>query len=469
MGSFSTSWGLLIDFIRRSAPPLAALAVFAFSFALDVFDSFGVEERSDRSIEYLGGMLGAPLYGGETRQGQKDIAVVLINMESADALGFGGWPMPYALQAEMVERIAAHRPKAIFLDFSYSRLQQNNISPEDAAFELEDFARRIARVQASGIPVIVGPVKDVPELAPLRDVQQAGVTFFAVEEFSYRLRDTQGRPMAALSLRNVWCKDRQPACPEIPRKLEDDLLAIEWGFGASALASAYLPEEEARLCAGATPADRRAGFLNVIQRGAFFSLYRKGDDEDPLYFRCPYFDTTYAHWLFGGSPDFDGAKFITDRVVLVGADIPWLSDYAPTPLLGKSPGVTAHAMALDNLIQHGPRILRYPRQVWLGLDWSDILECVLVLSGLMIVIVWSGWRRDRGVQDRNLPWTMRIFALVVPGAIGVLLSTFYFRWPMVNVLAIVAVGSVVLYAHDLAQGFARAREGEASGGGVRSR
>lgn len=454
LGSFSTPWGLLIEFMRRFAPATAGAAVLLFSFFVDVFDSFGVEERTDRSIEYLGGALTAPFYGGRSRIGQKAVSVVLVNEESAKAFGLYGWPLPYSRQADIIELIADQRPAAIFVDFTYTDLQRTNLLDAEALGEVEDFARRLRRVEEGGVPILLGPVNtEAPELAPLHGFKQVGLSFFATQDFSYRLRDPDGRPMAAKALFDIWCaRPGATPCAPLPESLDDRLIALEWGFGASPLMTPLLPENEARVCGARADEPRWRAFLRVLRRGVFSAAYQKQEEFDPLYFHCPYFDTVLAHWMVRPPDGFNAAPFVTGRIVFVGADLSFLSDYAPTPLLGKAPGVTAHAMAFDNLIERGGDITRYPREVRLGLDEADVFDTLIVAIGLGVILLVSFMRNRGGGDHKAVPWSIRMAVLLVSGLTGAAVSAFVFHWPAVNIFSILAVGSVALYAHDLTRG-----------------
>jgi hypothetical protein len=432
---------------RLHWPTVAALALVILSLTIDLFGSFGLKDRGDTVSEYAAGMVQGPLYGGLNRQGQKDIAVVLVDKEAMAAFGETSWPMSYAALGQIVTNLVAYEPDAIMLDFYFEQppVPRGNSEPDHEG--LAALARQIRKAEEAGVAVYTGPISAGQDaFAPLRAVVSGRdadrivqVSFRDGREFAYPLAvDKTPHPeMAATALYRRWASKHDVRPERALDALEGRTLALSWGFGMSRWGAAHAPVETRRSCDGSTPWLRLTSSLHLLWRLATPKLHEETEAE--IYFACHYFDTVPAGWL--GAPDQDIAAALQGRIVLVGADIGHLADRTPTPLAGKAPGVTAHAMALDNLITGGMDAVRYPADAWLGWDASDLVEIVLIVLGVGMIAAVRRRRRlaaDVSLRLRDQIWIWGLVALA-----GVVIAAFC-HWPLFKLLSASVTGLVAL-------------------------
>jgi hypothetical protein len=213
-------------------------------------------------------------------------------------------------------------------------------------------------------------------------------------------------------------------------------LSIEWGFGATPEMALLQPEKERRECGAGSFEDRLLAFGAVLMRGLFYDVVSK-PGAPALYFACPYHDTVPAAWLFDPEMADTVDRLLRDRIVLIGADLPWLADNFETPLLGKEPGVAFHAMALDNMIENGAEARRKPRELFYGLDVADLIEAALIfLASIVTVVLLQRTRYTRA----GLAACWASGAIIVVG--GCLLAAVLLQFPMLNVVS-VGLGALV--------------------------
>lgn len=439
------------------AATIGAVVAALLSFAINLFDSFKLNDHADAVSEQAAAIVTGPFYGGFERQGQKAITVVLINQETLDALDAPLWPLPYSDLADILEQIAAENPKAIFLDVHFQKAQRaqqclDRVSCKAASkAEAADFARRLNRISKT-LPLFIGPVSDDQELSSLKALKQLPVSFEDEHLFAYPLAAPLGAGVAktpAAALYAVW--KNQPVGPPSPTEL-DRVLAIDWGFGMSAAMSRYAPgARPGAACQGANMWQRLASLARVTARAAFAASQK---DDDPFAERCGYTDTIPAFWMFGGA-SAERSALLKDRIVLVGADLRYLADYRPTPLFGEAPGVMAHAMALDNLIEHGDNAIRYPSPLWMGLDQSDLFKGVLLITGVALVFAVRALLRIPPHRTLDWGWRSAIWLLIGGLSVGMACAL---RWPMFILLGVIVTGAGAMMISDQILGYTRQRD-----------
>jgi CHASE2 domain-containing sensor protein len=102
--------------------------------------------------------------------------------------------------------------------------------------------------------------------------------------------------------------------------------------------------------------------------------------------KCAYIDTLSAANLVGErAADPKVTAFLTDRLVLVGADVPQAQDRFRSPVNDDLPGVYFHAVALENLISDGVHYKRlHPAKYRF-----KMLIFTSILTGVM-TLIWEG-------------------------------------------------------------------------------
>ncbi|MBZ6380029.1 MULTISPECIES: CHASE2 domain-containing protein [Pacificimonas] len=154
----------------------AAAIGFCLVFLVDLFDSFGIDQAGTRAFERMVVSVLGPLYAPDEREGEIDplaadapgrsqIAVVLINHETFEDNGQEGPPLSYQAQAELLDRISAAEPRAIFWDIYYprSRLDVRRVS----AFAALQQGEAGAPVASPGLQALTGSMKAAGQRAPL--------------------------------------------------------------------------------------------------------------------------------------------------------------------------------------------------------------------------------------------------------------------------------------------------------------
>lgn len=419
-------------------PYLAVAMLVVGDLAVDALGSFGLADRVDETLQKASGMVTGPLYGGPTRVGQDKIVIVALDDVFLTEQG-GGWPPSYETMALLTNNIAGADPQAVFLDLYYSSVHQVQGEPDVAGVEL--LAAVIGATQA---PVLTGPIDPaLPELKPLAGkVTQVALGFSDDQPYAYGLYGPGDRPLAATKLYEIVRRDAgKPLAAPLPR----GSLALEWGFGASAWLGGRWADAD-NLCLASTAGARVASLARLVGRSVAPKLQADDPQADGLVVQCPYFDIVPASWVM--NPDADLREHLRGKVVMVGSTLPWLSDQTDTPLLGRVPGVMAHAMALDNLMEFGAGATRYPREVFMGLDMGDVMQTFLLLVGFALVLV---VHRAEGLKaDDPLPFVVKSRIWLTIALISLAVACVC-DWPMFKLMTAPLTGGACLEIWDQLQ------------------
>ncbi|MGE0743202.1 MAG: CHASE2 domain-containing protein [Hyphomonadaceae bacterium] len=441
-----------MEIFRQWPAILAAACVLA----VDVFDSFGLDQQADEQAARIIGTVTAPFYGGEGRPGQQAVTVVLIDDAS---LEYMNWPtpLPYDVQGDIVSALAAYEPAAIFFDFSY--LRPHGQDPEGA---IRRFADRVKLNAANGGPeIMIGEVGQGSTFAPLRELRSVGVAWHEDTWLNYPMQDRRHVPMAAVALYNAWCARHEGECAPnwTPPQVADDQrprrMSLTWGFGASTRPAELSADPQAALAHECVMRDTSFGTRASVSFresvGAlgreFFNSQQGGDTAEA---RCIYTDTFNAATLLVGNNMDAVEHLVRGRVVLVGASHRQSADLQAIPGIGVVPGVYVHAMAVDNLIEYGPNYHRPPPDGFLDLDYADVVEILLsiALFCMVLLLVRELQKRLPGGSDaerrarRRWLWVGGVVLAVVFvfGAAGI---EYALHWPPLNVVGVILLVAVV--------------------------
>ncbi|MFZ1989890.1 MAG: CHASE2 domain-containing protein [Alphaproteobacteria bacterium] len=497
----------LLLFFRSRGRVLFALTLLV-AFVLDVLGSFRLTERLDAvSYDILGNIL-APTYGlgsSKKRFAQDKITVLLVNQQTLEnVVGTDRWPPNYSAEADFAEWAARDHPAVIFLDFYYPfarRIERSeatatafggqpvsitNDEGKDVA-SIDELGRRLKRIAGlnndpnenskTPIPVFIGPVGNDPDLEGLRDLSQVGLEFSSLPRSEYpvwhQVMDAKGGakeiPQAALALYHIICPPNQQGCvkdieqvvsgwepsPAHPTpSTKPASLAIEWGSGASANIAALsdkLAIENPEMSRPFVPPDCRTD-----KSAALLDIKRVLAGLAPAYFpsdhnqRCLYTDAFPIDWIRSPPAGFEPKDYLEGRAVLIGADLGYLADDRIETPTGSVPGVLAHAMALDNLLQKGALTARYtaPLPGMGQMTARDLGELLLVPLGALFIFLADKVLKSVFKQKRVpafLWWPVQLLvAIAVPLGIAVLLYLLAI-WPSANVLWIALLGSWSLF------------------------
>lgn len=410
----------------------AMLALFIAALLIDALDSFGIEERSDDAFESSVDRVLSVFYGGNDRVGQEEITLIVIDQASLDYFHADGltshrsWPPDYELFADLVMIARDYKPRAIFMDFYYG-------FPRDEPAVIADFAATL--LSDPDIPVLIGPVSDDPALAPLKAVKQTSLQAQDVD--IYPLSDGSGLPRPAVALYNIICEQSPtPGCHNLPANFMEKELAINWGFGMSDRMARITPEHMLESCRGGNIWQR----IKTSSSLFWFNMNRSLNTQKLDKRECFYFDTIPAAWLFAPPEGIELDEFLNGRTILIGSDLEWLADRFESPLLGVLPGVTWHAMALDNLLEGKSAVRVPPGKVFLGIDALDLLEVILTLVALALAI--------SSIRHADNSWfsaRRRLAVIIVLCAIASIFTLIFTSWPAANALAVILMATGLLW------------------------
>jgi hypothetical protein len=458
--------------IGERSPLLLFALLLLLTIAIDLCDSFGIDDAADRTIIELVDGLRGPVYGAADghRQGQQSVAVVLINDDTLRANGLDGLPLPYDLQASVLADVAAAEPRAILYDvyFPRSRAMASVLARFGSRFgiqqqgdpKMEALAREMRRIGAR-IPLLIGLVDECdPFLAPLRNavtqtpgdgrthgIQEVSLT---IDRWAPRRYDPFENPprcadqepprpaqpqpgkfapspkpldTAAFGLYQAYCATARPGelsrlCPRGTLDGDPRPMALQWGFGVSEWQAERLPAALAARCGGSSAVARLFGYFG---RGLTRAWWQEGQDDRAFAARCGYHDAVMANDI---TPD---ARYAAElraqlkgKIVLIGFDIPTSADRRPVPYYGEVPGVFVHAMALDNLIEWNGDPARMPGPAFGGIDQLDLIQYLGLAASVLIFWIMRN-NADRLFGSRvNQARKRRITAAI---ALAILLTT----------------------------------------------
>lgn len=327
------------------------------------------------------------------------------------------------------------------------------------------------------IPIMLGPVSNHPMLAPLRaavaeDVDYLpGTASLTIQQDNsiYYPAETNGKLSAAFALYKAWCQ-KSPKAPEnCLANLEEkypDRLSVTWGYGRS-----LVNDIDVQFSDGCSVpekinfSDKLATTIKFIGTGLSYGFSKS---ERPLQFNCLYHQSIPAQQIIfnpqysqdsdlsGGSATIESNTIVSalraalkDKIVLVGADLPWLADSFKTPLYGKVPGVAVHAMALDNLMEKHQNAAKPPRDIGLGgADNADVFSFIVTLFAQIIILTLSD-RRSKffaGDQCKQQWFAASVGVMFAAAFLLIFFGHNVKHWPHVNIIDSMAIlfGSIII-------------------------
>jgi len=254
-------------------------------------------------------------------------------------------------------------------------------------------------------------------------------------------------------------------------------LAVKWGFGSlnvladdpeSVKAGANTEEGKntdthltdasldwlsiSNSCTARTRPERIAAAVKFSVKGLFYGL---NSEDKNVSQECFYHDAISAELLFNGMPERQLRFFFENKIVLVGADMPALSDNFETPIHKKLPGVFIHAMALDNLIELGPKADVWPHKIFYNMDTSNLLSSLLLIGAASFL--WLSYTRKpkhvEASQNNHIKlWVKHLAGLILFALGGMFFAAIIGNWPLNNIVEVaVALTAMVLISKSLAK------------------
>ena len=357
--------------------------------------------------------------------GQNSIAVLTV--DDSDLREYGlSWPVPLDFYQRLIDGVVKRQPKAIFLDVVFL----DNKPPRD----IDALIGAACRSAEAGVPFLQatfarGALTSNVERRlfeartasglPCAEPVRSNVTPDSLDQsqWAYPLRprtedeaNHNGNLPDSVAL-SLYCRFYAASCPadtQVP-------LALVW---ATRAATTNMETMVTRDASGALKSVCRGlwNWWEVIP-GANLLLGLAGHPSLPL---CPYHQVIPIRAFKGQGFSADELnEAMTNKVVMIGADLKAVGDNAFSPLHGRLPGVHVHAMALDNLISFGGQYRAngdFEWQEW----WDSPANRFIFLSLLLTASVMVFWKR----------WKVRV---TPPNLSGELVSQGDFhQWPLVR-------------------------------------
>ncbi|MCI5046620.1 MAG: CHASE2 domain-containing protein [Aquisalinus sp.] len=467
-----------------------------------IVDPFGLEGSFDRTMAKALNGITSPLYGQRDRPGQEAITVVLITRQALKRTGSSFWPPTYDAQEEIIRRIAQHQPLAIFMDLYYKTPQPRaghspivsdnslhyasnmigaNQINRNGIRKFVDTLEEIRKNQNEGmsildkpVHILIGPVKGPEEFPisesdffePLREFvsnpsfgfyyggsASVGIEAMQDDYLIYPMVDSDNRPQAAFVLYKLLCDRVVSAatrnCSDF--RLHGDAvqsLNVNWGLGASNRLLKTFNSETDKLSIGMSSSCRMSTTV-----GRWFTLFKiffqkliDGLSTENLIEekQCAYHDYIEAEYLFDDVLSTEQLQTLfKGKIVLVGSDVEYLADYVETPLYGRLPGVMAHAMALDNLIENGSSAQRPAKQIHGAMDVADMLICIWLFLCVIGLLYLRHIFEHEARESQNMRHTAYFYVMTLTGLI-LLLGFLALRLPPLNLLEISLAASVIV-------------------------
>jgi adenylate cyclase len=397
--------------------------------ALSLFLLFAPGANALRNVVFDGYQKLFPL-----ERAAQPVAIVVID-EQAIAT-YGQWPWPRTRMAELITRLAEHKPAAIGLDLLFA--EPDRFSPAAMAAEmpiLPSNLMKALREMPSNDQLLATAIKG------RNVVMGIGATTYVDSRF---LGAPRAAPVVTSGKRNIeivnWpgyigsldAIDAAAAGRGLMNSGPQDqvvrtvpLLERVQGLPVPSLGVETL---RVALDSGIRIEDAPGGLLR-LRMGEVSALMQ---DDGTTWLRYGSYDTSNvlsAYEVLAGKVDPDRVR---DKVVLVGVTGLGVLDFKTTPLGEFIPGVAIHAQVVENLI-NGVNLVRLPLAIWAeGL--------VFIACGL--ILIWF-IPRISALQGINLALVL----ILVPLAIGLIAFRYFhtlfdFAWPALGTLAV--FGSTVV-------------------------
>jgi CHASE2 domain-containing sensor protein len=367
----------------RARPYVERALILVIGSVLMLLDLGGFSHKSGAYSTNIWNALVDPFYAVAHRE---ESTVVLMTDRDLQDLG-ETYPPRAAMHASVVNLLGRLQPRAVLIDLIFTQERDDptfaNLVDEIRAFK-----------KATGKPIFLAAVSDADgRRVPFRQDIEALLTEGAAVPVSvvrnnrdwlsqiYLMR-YQGLESGALALYRQACAGR--ACAKAFDHGFEVPLYIVW---SSAVAPFNVRQ-------GCEPQPSLMGRLWHLTFGHFPEL------------QCAYTPTLEVSSLLTADPqDAQIVDRVKDRIVLYGAGLSGMSDIVTPPFHRALPGVYAHAMATDNLLQWGPR---YYRVELAGLEFIEHFKVIEIVA-IALVLFLPFWVMP--AMERH-GWTKQVLRLL---------------------------------------------------------
>ncbi len=400
-------------------------------------DPFGLAAAATQQSRAIADRVMASFYDSDAKNHTAVVLVDDVTLNKREQ----PWPPSYDYYSSVLLRVALQGPKAIFLDFMFTRVRDD----QEGFRRLVDAGTLVQRELK--IPIFVAEVASEPCTRP----EIAGFSTPAMAVWSgygdaypltLRGEDTVCRqgtdpktpaPSVAFLLYQTYCREAAGRCrpdPNVDSAAFAEPLVPRWARWAPATA----PPAPGFDC----PPLHGFSWARAWDALTMFSLglVQGFGGGDAALTPCPTTLTVAEHTL--RNPQV--GALLGGRIVLVGSNVEASGDLTLSNIHGLLPGVYMHATALENLMDYGDRYFRNAPVLFANFTISD---AAVVLFGMVLIVVqtlYLEFRRLWGLSPPNLIYAS-IMSFVLLGALLSMAAAFaeLVRWPPSNWLSILAL------------------------------
>jgi hypothetical protein len=403
------------------------LFIVSTAWILLYIDPLAIEEATAARADAITMRIEAALYPAP-QSDKARVTVVLIDQESLDKEHLT-WPLAYKLQGRLLRQIKQFEPQAIFVDFLYKNPHQSSLLQQDKPAELLETLYagndpgKAVPIYLSGLTLppcdsdaaygdpCIDPDRNYQSLedvfdhssvlpdilnwpgakTPTSDLPQSRIALVNWSGYGeqyplYLFKDPAAlTPALALYLECKDCASRRDV--KEPRKSFQQPMTVIWGAFPPREESAFYGCQRSASENGLLRFGQRAGWILTELMSATLGGKEPAIGSDDA-LPCPAFTMIPASEFWEedrqrqdpGKPDQISPlkALVNGRFVLVGARVQGFGDVIMSPVHGQLPGVTFHAMALDNLLNRGDRYVR---------EWEGGRTAFMVVDLLVLLAV----------------------------------------------------------------------------------
>jgi CHASE2 domain-containing sensor protein len=317
--------------------------------------------------------------------GQNNTAMVLVDNKDLDVTG-SNWPVPFELHNHAISSILSYKPKAIFVDISFTDARNDS--------SLKAFADTVRRAHADNIPIYFASLdpfnqqrKILPELAQacakVIPAYRDNASVNGVEH-GYLLKHSSPNG-SSITAYEKDCGFSGQALIDSPalalyreylrtqgKKLDDmkfeQPMEVFWATGDVHKVTARLMS-----CERKTFSNTSFGVWDIFTGNTFADI-KQG---------CPHTPTVNVRDLFAApANDAEAEEMFSGTLVIYAANITGSGDVIVSPTHeGRVPAAYLHAMALDNLLVLGDGYKKVSD------EWEYLLLAILfIVFGFLTIL-----------------------------------------------------------------------------------
>ncbi len=360
------------------------LAVFAVFF-LTVVDPFGFEsatKRQSANIFYKIYAAGYPIHH------RGNISVVFVDDETVNSRN-ESWPPSHLLHGDVLAAILGFEPVAVLVDIYFIHEREGDHFARTAVVINDYNDKSVPLFMIAARSPLPPARKDLQWLARDDKVKlvSAEIESELGESPLYPLSGSSAHKPAAFAIYEMICaklpatwKSAEIKCEKHHRQ-DSAEFEVVWGLEPAPFNCLRAEDKLREVCRELSDVGPFRRALHLIAEGLIPGIWRP---TDPV--SIPYHATISAQDVLDGGKRADLAPLLTGRIVIYGARLALVKDQVYSPVHGSTEGAFVHAMALDNLLTFGDRVVhRGAGHKRFKKEWTEFQPAALmVLAGLFI-------------------------------------------------------------------------------------